>query len=177
MQRTIVLSALWLVLAPAPWAQAQMDDHFRRQPAEEDGGLAQAFAIDADESGPVAIDQVEQIRQAYGRPRFAVHAQNRSTTTVPSFVVTAFVVGGDGRVKAAQRMSPMKNLRAGQVRRQEFDLRTAVLGLADLLVFAVTDVQPANGSAWTAAEEELHARLRDAADSYRRALARKRSQR
>lgn len=172
MPLTIVLSAL-LVLAPALPAHAQMDDHLRRQPAEQDGGLARAFAVDANTSGPVAIDRVEQIRQAYGTPRFAVHAKNRSAGVVSSFVVTAFVVGGDGRVKATQRMNPVKNLRAGQVRRQDFTLRGAVLGVADLLVFAVTDVEPANGGAWRAADEDLHATLRQASDAYRRALARR----
>lgn len=172
MQLTIVTSALFLVLASAP-ARAQMDDHFRRQPAEQDGGLAPAFAVDANTSGPVVINQVEQIRQAYGAPRFAVHAKNRSAGAVPSCVVTAFVVGGDGRVKATQRMNAVKNLKAGQVRRQELTLRAAVLGVADVLVFAVTEVQPADGERWHAAEEELHATLRQAAESYRQALARK----
>lgn len=172
MQLTIVLPALFLVLASAP-ARAQMDDHFRRQPAEQDGGLAQAFAVDAHTAGPVVIDRVEQIRQAYGVPRFAAHARNRSTGLVPSFVVTAFVVGGDGRVKATQRMNAVKNLKAGQERRQELTLRAAVLGIADVLVFAVTEVEPANGDSWRAAEEELHATLRQAAESYRQALARR----
>ena len=166
-------SALLLVLAAAPGAQAQMDDHFRRAPAEQDGGLAHAFAIDSNAAGPIAIERVERARQAYGDPRFAVHARNRSGGVVPSFVVTAFVVGGDGRVKASQRMSAVKNLRGGQMRRQEFSLRSAVLAPSDLLVFAVTDVQPAAGTAWQAVEEELRAMMRDAAESYRRGLARR----
>ncbi len=172
MQLTIVRSALFLVLASAP-SRAQMDDHFRRQPAEQDGGLAKAFAVDAHPGGPVAIDRVEQIRQSYGAPRFAVHARNRSAGLVPSFVVTAFVVGGNGRVKATQRLNAVKNLKAGQERRQELTLRAAVPGIADVLVFAVTEVQPADGDPWHAAEEELHATLRQAAESYRQALARR----
>jgi hypothetical protein len=173
MHVAIAFSALLLVPAAAPRAHAQMDDHFRRAPAEQDGGLAHAFAIDSNTAGPIAIERVEQARQAYGDPRFAVHAKNRTRGVVAAFVVTAFVVGGDGRVKASQRMSAVKNLRGGQVRRREFSLRSAVLAPSDLLVFAVTDVQPAGGTAWRAIDEELRAMMRDAAESYRRALARR----
>jgi hypothetical protein len=130
-------------------ANAQTDDHFRRQPAETGAAVA-AFGVDTYPQGPLEIVEVTQIRQAYGRHRFAVTARNKSPEPIASYVIVGLVVLSDGTVKATQPLPAVKNLKAGQSRRQEFDLRVAVLGVPDRLAFAVSEVQHKPvGDPWT----------------------------
>ena len=161
----LVMCALFLTNFGTP-ALAQMDDHFRRQPAET-GGHLQAFGVDVYPDGPIAIEQVNQIRQAYGRHRFAVNVKNRSSSPVVSYALVGVVVGSDGSVKAVQPLPPIKNLKPGQSRRQEFDLRSAVLGLSDTLAFAVSEVQ-SGADAWKVTDADLKAAIKAAASKFQR---------
>ena len=165
-----VVAASLLLMSPLVGvASAQMDDQFRRQAAET-GGVVQAFGVDSYPEGPVQIVDVAQIRQAYGRHRFAVTARNRSSEPIASYVLVGTVVSSDGTVKATQALPPIRNLKAGQSRRQEFDLRVAVLSVSDRLVFAVSEVQRLSGDPWKVSEADLRATIKAAAQ----ALARER---
>lgn len=158
--RALVLNSLVVALGAAP----QMDDRFRRQQAET-GGRLQAFAVDVYPSGPIEIEQVEQIRQAYGRHRFAVTVKNRSAQAITSCVLVGLVVASDGSIKATQPLPPIKNLKSGHSRRQETELRVAVLGLSDLFVFAASEVQPAGAEVWKIADADLRAAVKAASGS------------
>ena len=162
-----VVSLAGLLLTASPVvrsATAQMDDHFRRQPAET-GGVIQAFGVDTHPDGPLEIVDVMQIRQAHGRHRFAVTIRNRSSEPVASYVVIGAVVSSDGSIKATQPLPPVKNLKAGQSRRQEFDLRVTVLSLSDRLAFALSEVHRASGEPWKLSDEDLRASVKAVARS------------
>jgi hypothetical protein len=148
-------------------AHAQMDDRFRRQEAET-GGVVRAFGVDTRPEGPLEIVDVTQIRQAYGNHRFAIVVRNRSSEPVASYTVTGLVVSGDGGVRATQPLAPVKNLKPGQSRRQEFDRRVAVLSLSDRLAFAVSEVKPATGEPWKISEHDLRATVKAAAQVLQR---------
>jgi hypothetical protein len=109
-----------------------------------------AFAVGVGTRLPVAITGIEEIRRPDGRARFAVAVKNVSNEAVPSYQVSAAVVGSDGKVKAWQPLDPIKELKPGQSRRQEVLVRVAVPALTDYIAFAVSELQPASGEPWKA---------------------------
>ena len=130
---------------------AQFDTR-RMEALEEQAMLRQgrAFAVGVGAKLPVTIVGIEEIRRPDGRARFAVAVKNISAEAVPSYQVSAAVVGNDGKVKAWQPLEAVKELQPGKSRRQEILVRVAVPALTDYIAFAVSELQPASGDAWKA---------------------------
>lgn len=151
-----VLPAIVFVLAAAAPASAQFDVH-RMEDVENQALLKQgrAFAVGVGARLPVQIVGLEEIKNPDGRFRFAVRVKNVSDAPVPAYTVSAAVVQSDGLVKAFQKLNPIKQLRPGQVRRQEFVVRVAVPAHTDLVALAVAEVERASGEPWKADEAAL----------------------
>jgi hypothetical protein len=154
-----VLAAAVLLLAVPFSAAGPQFDARRMEAVEEQATLrnGRAFAVGVAARLPVAITGIEEIRRPDGRARFAVAVKNLSNEAVPSYQVSAAVVGSDGKVKAWQPLEPIKELKPGQSRRQEILVRVAVPALTDSIAFAVSELQPASGEAWKAEAAALEA--------------------
>jgi hypothetical protein len=165
--------AIWLAVAPGS-AQvpggaglpptpgtfgAPADYDFRRPKAEN--LASQAFTLDLDADGPMEVVRVVEQRQiTLGRPVYAVTARNRSEDAVKAYTVAAVVVGRDGTVKGMQRLPPVSNLKPGQERKQDIQIRVALPSISDRVAFAVVDVEPAAGERWSIDEASLRAILK-----------------
>ena len=160
---TVITGFVFLgVLSSA--ALAQIDTR-RLETLEEQALLRQgrAFAVGVGAKLPVAIVGIEEIRRPDGRARFAVAVKNTSTEPVPSYTVSAAVVGTDGVVKGWQPLEPIKALKPGQSRRQEVLVRVAVPSLTDYVAFAVSEVQQAAGEPWKPEKAQLAEAVQQAA--------------
>jgi hypothetical protein len=146
------LAAVLLVLALSSTPAFAQFDTRRLETLEAQAMLrnGRAFAVGVGAKLPIAITGIEEIRRPDGRARFAVAVKNLSDEAVASYQLSAAVVGSDGKVKAWQPLEPIKELKAGQSRRQEILVRVAVPALTDYIAFAVSGVQPASGEAWKA---------------------------
>jgi hypothetical protein len=155
MKNALAMFAACAVLAAAP-ALAQMDAHKIEQ-LENQQALRQgrAFAVGVGARLPIAIVGLMEIRNPDGRARFAVSVKNISQEEVPSYTVSAGVVNSTGEVKAWQRLDPIRNLKPGQTRRQEFVIRVAVPAHTDLVAMAVTELERQAGEAWKAEPAQL----------------------
>ncbi len=159
--RRIALIAL-AVLSLAASAAAQVDDRLSREGLERNAAR-RVFAVDIRRDSPVDLYQVEEVRQQLPPHRYAVRARNRSTDVIASVTIAAVVVASDGTAKAFQPFPVLKNLKPNQARREEAAIRVAVLSVTDRIAFVVTGVTGANGQSWTASDEELRARVKEAA--------------
>jgi hypothetical protein len=155
MKHALATLAAGLVLSAAP-ALAQMEtrkiEELERQQALRQG---RAFAVGVGAKLPVAIVGLQEIRRPDGRARFAVAVKNISTEAVPSYTVSAGVVNSTGGIKVWQRLDPIRNLKPGQTRRQEFVIRVAVPAHTDLVALAVTELERGAGDVWKAGPEAL----------------------
>jgi hypothetical protein len=159
-----VLAALLLVSISSASSWAQFDPR-RMEDVEAQAMLrnGRAFAVGVGAKLPVAITGIEEIRRPDGRARFAVAVKNLSNEAVPSYQVSAAVVGSDGKVKAWQPLEPIKELKPGHSRRQEILVRVAVPALTDYIAFAVSEVQPPSGDSWKAEPAALEAAVQKVA--------------
>jgi hypothetical protein len=78
-----------------------------------------------------------------------VVALNRSLDVVRSYTLAAVIVGADGTTKAVQRLATVKNLKAGQERKQDTEIRAAIPSISDRIIFLVADVEASEGERWT----------------------------
>ena len=147
-----VLTGVVLVIAVLSIPALAQFDARRLETLEAQAMLrnGRAFAVGVGAKLPVAITGIEEIRRPDGRARFAVAVKNLTNEAVPSYQVSAAVVSSDGKVKAWQPLEPIKELKAGQSRRQEVLVRVAVPALTDYVAFAVSEVQPTAGDSWKA---------------------------
>ena len=119
-------------------------------------GIGQAIALDLHPEWPiVVVGTLEQRQINLGRPIYAVLARNRSFDDVKSYTLAAVIVGRDGTPKAVQRLTRVKNLKAGQERRQDTEIRAAVPSISDRIIFLVAEVEAAEGDRMTLDDEEL----------------------
>ncbi len=154
--------------AAAAFAQSKDPMDFRRiEELEAQQALRQgrAFAVGVGARLPVTIVGLQEIRKPDGRARFAVSVKNISGDPVPSYTVSAGVVNSTGEVKAWQRLDPIRNLKPGQTRRQEFVIRVAVPAHTDLVALAVTDLERGEGDEWKAEQAALADAIQKAAAS------------
>ena len=129
---------------------------------ESKGASWRVFAIDAYPEGPLDIVQVEEVRQQNPPSTWGVHVRNRALMPVVSYLIASAIVTGDGKVKATQPLPPIKNLKPGQVSRQEVRIIATVLMPTDRVVFFVNEL--ANDAAtWKAAKELVTTQVREAA--------------
>lgn len=149
--RHVLRGVVLLVAVSSTTASAQFDTR-RIETLEEQAMLrhGRAFAVGVGAKLPVAIVGIEEIRRPDGRARFAVAVKNISGEAVPSYQVSAAVVGNDGKVKAWQPLESVKELKPGKSRRQEILVRVVVPALTDYIAFAVSELQPPSGEAWKA---------------------------
>jgi hypothetical protein len=120
------------------------------------------FSVDSYAGDPLAITEVEEVRQQNPPSTWGVYVQNRSSTPVTSFALAAAIVTGDGNVKAIQPLPAIKNLKPKQVVRREMRVTVTVLLPTDRVVFFVKEVS--GGSAdWKAAEADISALIKLAA--------------
>ena len=151
----------WVLMVSAPaWAQLQpqeqlpKDDIFRRVKPEE--MTSQAITLDVHPEWPIeVIGTLEQRQINLGRPIYAVLARNRSSDAVRSYTLAAVVVGRDGTTKAVQRLTTVKNVKAGQEHRQDAEIRAAVPSISDRIIFLVAEVEAAAGERWVLDDEAL----------------------
>jgi hypothetical protein len=155
MKRALAMLSACVVLWAAP-ALAQMETR-KIEELESQQGLRQgrAFAVGVGAKLPVVIVGLMELRHPDGRARFAVSVKNISSDPVPSYSVSAGVVNSTGEVKAWQQLDPIKNLKPGQTRRQEFVIRVAVPAHTDLVAMAVTELERGEGDVWKAEPEAL----------------------
>ena len=105
----------------APQDQLPKDDIFRR--TNPDGMTSKALVLDVHPEWPIlVVGTVEQRQINLGRPVYAVVARNRSLDPVRAYTLAAVIVGTDGTAKAVQRLATVKNLQAGQERRQNTEI-------------------------------------------------------
>jgi hypothetical protein len=123
-----------------------------------------AFALKSDDSAPVQIVKIEELRSPDGRARYAYYVRNRSSEDVKGWTVVAAIVGTNGEVKANQ---PTKdsNLKPGQIRRREIVFRMAVPSISDAVAFAVAEIQQPDGRPWRIDELALETIMGEAARS------------
>jgi hypothetical protein len=105
------------------------------------GASWRVFAIDAFPGGPIAITQVEEVRQMNPPSRWAVYVGNRELLPVNSLTLAAAVVDVNGKVKATQMLPAIKNLKPQQVIRKEIPMRATIVAPTDRIVFYVKEVK------------------------------------
>ncbi len=154
MTRALAMLVASVAFSAAP-ALAQSDDPMDYRRIEELEGQqalrqGRAFAVGVGARLPVVITGLMEIRNPDGRTRFAVSVKNISRDPVPEYTVSAGVVNSTGEVKAWQRLDPIRNLKPGQTRRQEFVIRVAVPAHTDFVAMAVTDLERGEGDKWKA---------------------------
>jgi hypothetical protein len=120
------------------------------------------FAVDSLPDGPIAVVQVNEVRQHNPPSTWSVHVTNRELQTVASFTIIAAVVDSSGEIKAIQALPAIRNLKPGQVQRRETRIRVTVIAPTDRVVFYVRDVISETGNL-RASEIDVAAMIRSTA--------------
>src|SRR5215510_4461735 len=115
---TTILAALWLMASTQLSSQTPADS-INKEFLTLQGTSWRVFAVDSHPGGPIAITQVQEIRQHTPPSTWGVFVRNRSTAPVHSYRVAAAIVSGDGAVKAVQQLPAIENLKPQQDMRQE----------------------------------------------------------
>jgi hypothetical protein len=161
-RRPFLLVAL-LVLVPSV-AAAQVDDRLDRLRTHP--SAARAFAFDLQPDAPIAVAQVEELRQQNPPHRYAATLFNRSTAPVASLTAAVCVVASDGSLKGIDRLPTVKNLQPGQSRRLETVPHSTSVSLSDRVVFVLAAAEDGQGGRWHLTDEEIASRIKEAAASW-----------
>lgn len=121
---------------------------------EVPGSNWRLFAVDAYPAGPIAITQVDEVRQQNPPSTWAVYVGNRELMAVASFTLAAAIVDVNGKVKATQMLPAIKNLKPQQVQRKEIPIRVTLVAPTDRIVFYVREVKSEMGD-WKAVDAEV----------------------
>jgi hypothetical protein len=158
------LSIVAMVLSIAAQLTNQTPSDARSNQFEEPKGTSwRVFGVDSYPDGPIAITEVEEIRQQNPPSTWGVHVKNRSSAPVTSFALAAAIVTGDGNVKAIQPLPTIKNLKPNQAVRREMRVTVAVLMPTDRVVFFVNEVSDVN-AVWKAVRADTGALIKSAAN-------------
>jgi hypothetical protein len=111
------------------------------------GSSWKVFGVDSHESGPIAVIEVEEVRQQNPPSNWAVKVRNRGAMPVLSYRMAAAVVTGDDQIKATQLLQTVKNLKPGQESRQQIKIFPTILNPTDRVVFYLSEVAT-DGSPW-----------------------------
>lgn len=149
------------VLATTMPASAQIDPSLRAL-SEPQRVSARVFAVETYPGGPVEIEAVEEVKQMLPPSHFAVRARNRSGFPIKEYRLAALVVAADGTVKAIQTLPRVKNLKPGDARRQQEQIRVAVMGVTDRVAFVLYDVTT-DDDTWAVPNQELRETVRQIA--------------
>lgn len=112
------------------------------------------FAVDANPLGPIAITQVDEVRQQNPPSTWAVYAGNRELMPVGSVTLAAAVIDVNGKVKATQVLPAIKNIKPQQVVRKEIPIRVTIVAPTDRVVFYVKEIKGETGD-WKAIDSEV----------------------
>jgi hypothetical protein len=153
----VTLAATCPVAAPA-----QIIDPSLRALSEPQRVSKRVFAVETYPSGPVQIEAVEEVPQQLPPSHFAVRARSRSPFPIAEYRLAALVVGADGTVKAIQTFPRVKNLKPGQGRRQQEQIRVAVMGVTDRVAFVLYDFTT-EAETWAVANQALRDAVRQVA--------------
>jgi len=166
-QRAGLVSVAVLTLAAPLWAQVApqdqlpKDDIFRRKNPDE--MTSQALVLDVHPEWPILVIGTLERRQInLGRPSYSVVARNRSLDAVRSYTLAAVIVGSNGETKAIQRLATVKNLKGGQERKQDTEIRAAMPSISDRIIFLVAEVEASEGDRWSLDDEALRKLVREA---------------
>ena len=129
---------------------------------EVKGASWRVFAVDSLPGGPIAVVQVNEVRQHNPPSTWAVHVTNRELQTVASFTIIAAIVDAAGEIKAIQALPAIRNLKPGQVQRRETRIRVTVIAPTDRVVFYVREVISETGNL-RASEIDVAAMIKSAA--------------
>jgi hypothetical protein len=158
-----ILAALVLLLAQSqppvrilnPTNPNPMPSDARMNQFEDPKGANwRILAVDAFPDGPIAITQVDEVRQQNPPSTWAVYAGNRELMPIASFTLAAAVVDVTGKVKATQLLAAIKNLKPQQVVRKEIPIRVTIVAPTDRVVFYVKDVKSETGD-WKSVDAEV----------------------
>ena len=157
-----ILLALLLIQSNAPirildpTSTTPLPSDARRWAVDEapKGSNWRLFAVDANPLGPVAITQVDEIRQQNPQSTWAVFAGNRELMPVASFTLAAAIVDVNGKVKATQTLPAIKNLKPQQVVRKEIPIRVTIVAPTDRVVFYVKEYKSESGD-WKSVDAEV----------------------
>jgi hypothetical protein len=162
MTSTALFLATMMLTAGVQFTNQTPSDARSNQFEDPKGATWRVFAVESHAGGPLAITEVEEVRQQNPPSRWAVVVQNRSAAPVSSFALAAAIVAGDGTVKAIQPLPAIKNLKPNQVARREILVKVTVLVPTDRVVFFVNEMS--DGAAiWKAADEDVRAVIKSAA--------------
>ncbi len=161
-----VLSAVTRLEAQTGTNQTLVDprpsDARMNQFEEVKGSSWKVFAVESFADGPLAITEVQEVRQHNPPSSWAVLTRNRSLMPVTSYTLGAAIVSGDGSVKAIQPLPPIRSLQPDGISRQEMRVRVAVLMPNDRVVFFVNAALSEMGT-WKATDTEIAALVKAAA--------------
>ena len=160
--KTILLAAMVLTQATAPirilnpTSSTPLPSDARMLAVEEvpKGSNWRLFTVDANPEGPIAITQVDEIRQQNPPSTWAVFAGNRELMPVASFTLAAAVIDVNGKVKATQVLPAIKNIKPQQIVRKEIPIRVTMLAPTDRIVFYVKEIKSETGD-WKAVDAEV----------------------
>lgn len=130
---------------------------------EAKGTSWRVFAVDAYVGGPLAITEVQEIRQQNPPSTWAVLFRNRSLAPLISLTMAAAIMSGDGTLKGIQPLPAIKNLGPGNMRRQEMRVQVTVLAPTDRVVFFVNEVSGEMTPPWKAQRSDIVALITAAA--------------
>lgn len=140
------IAALLLMFSAAPQVTKMTPDSPRFMNEDPRGSTWKVFAVDSHDTGPIAVVEVEEVRQQNPPSHWAVIVRNRGLMPVLSYRMAAAVVTGDNKIKGTQLLQVVKNLKPGQVSRQQIKIFPTILNPTDRVVFylseATTDVAP-----------------------------------
>lgn len=160
--RVAALALGVVILATTHPAPAQIIDPSMRALSEPQRVSKRVFAVETYPGGPVEIEAVEEVPQQLPPSHFAVRARSRFPFPIAEYRLAAIVVGADGTVKAIQTFPRVKNLKPGQGRRQQEQIRVAVMGVTDRVAFALYDVTT-EAEAWVVPNQALRDAVRQVA--------------
>ena len=167
----LLLSALWAALAQSqppirilnPTNPEPMPSDARMNQFEEPKGSSwRVFAVDSMPGGPLAIVQVEEVRQYNPPSKWGVSVLNRGLMPVNSLTLAAAIVDVTGKVKATQPLAAIKNIAPGQVQRREMRVIVTQFAPTDRVVFFVKEVKSEIANA-KAVDAEVAALIKAAA--------------
>lgn len=104
------------------------------------GASWKVFAVDSHETGPIAIVEVQEVKQQNPPSYWAVVVRNRGLAPVLSYRMAAAVLTGDNKIKGTQLLQTVKNLKPGQVSRQQIKIFPTILNPTDRVVFYLSEV-------------------------------------
>jgi hypothetical protein len=150
------------ILNPTNPSPIPSDARMTQFDVETKGANWRVFAVNSLPDAPIAIVQVEEVRQQNPPSLWGVYLVSRAPMPVETVTLAAAVVDVNGDVKATQPMPTIKNLKPGQVQRRETRIRVTNIAPTDRVVFFMKEVAGEVGE-WKAEDGNVAVLIRSAA--------------